>query len=41
MENTFKELSSDRSMKEKYGQIGLEQPSDKAIGYLKEWTDHK
>ena len=29
-------MSSDRSMKEKYGQIGLSSRQIKAVGYLKE-----
>lgn len=36
VENTVKKLSSDHSMKEKYGQIGLSSRQIKAIGYLKE-----
>lgn len=36
VENTVKKLSNDRSMKEKYGQIGLSSRQIKAIGYLKE-----
>jgi Fic family protein len=36
VENTVKKLSSDRSMKEKYGQIGLSSRQIKAIGYVKE-----
>lgn len=36
VENTVKKLSSDRSMKEKFGQIGLSNRQIKAVGYLKE-----
>lgn len=36
VENTVMKLSSDRSMKEKYGQIGLSSRQIKAVGYLKE-----
>lgn len=36
VEKTVIKLSSDRSMKEKYGQIGLNSRQIKAIGYIKE-----
>jgi len=36
VENTVKKLSSDRSMKEKFGQIGLSNRQIRAVGYLKE-----
>jgi Fic family protein len=36
VENTVLKLSNDRSMKEKYGQIGLSSRQIKAVGYLKE-----
>lgn len=36
VENTVKKLSSDRSMKEKFGQIGLSGRQIKAVGYIKE-----
>jgi len=36
VENTVMKLSSDRSMKEKYGQIGLSSRQIKAVGYLNE-----
>jgi Fic family protein len=36
VENTVKKLSSDRSMKEKFGQIGLSRRQIKAVEYIKE-----
>ncbi|MDY9926738.1 Fic family protein [Methanosarcina sp.] len=36
VENIVKKLSSDSSMKEKFGQIGLSRRQIKAVGYLKE-----